>query len=306
MKTNQQISHKLKAYSTAAIALMATIINETVDVDILDAVFDLDSNNDGITDFKLSASVSTTYLNIESSAGGLTSSYFWIGATAYVSFIANMEASGSNAVMTTGGFSTIAAINKNGEIGSNKNFIAGNNSIGGLWFGEWRGRSYEVSNSQKQDYSFYSSSTWSGSSWGITGQTEKYIGLKFMIDGNVHYGWVQFSIIGAGTQTQKLKAKLTAYAYNTEPDMRIFAEGLVGIETKDTEQAKVYSYGQEVRINSKGKGAVVNIYDLTGKQVYTGTTKGAITRLDMRGHQGIYLVKVTANGINSSTKVHLN
>jgi hypothetical protein len=45
------------------------------------------------------------------------------------------------------------------------------------------------------------------------GVTNRYLGIKFLIDGEVHYGWARFSTDGAYT--------LTGYAYETIPDKPI-------------------------------------------------------------------------------------
>lgn len=58
----------------------------------------------------------------------------------------------------------------------------------------------------------FSGSTHSGS-WQES--KNRFVGLQFLIDGKVHYGWARLSVsIG---RTQKLTATLTGYAYETIP-----------------------------------------------------------------------------------------
>jgi hypothetical protein len=53
-----------------------------------------------------------------------------------------------------------------------------------------------------------------------TNTSKKFLGLRFLINGEVHYGWARFSV---STQYWPIRAKLTGYAYETEPDKAILA-----------------------------------------------------------------------------------
>jgi hypothetical protein len=48
----------------------------------------------------------------------------------------------------------------------------------------------------------------------------RYLGLKFKINGSIHYGWARLSVHNAGT---KITATLTGYAYETVPNRSIQA-----------------------------------------------------------------------------------
>jgi hypothetical protein len=50
--------------------------------------------------------------------------------------------------------------------------------------------------------------------------SKKFLGLQFLINGEVHYGWARFSV---ATQYWPIRAKLTGYAYETEPNKTILA-----------------------------------------------------------------------------------
>jgi hypothetical protein len=47
--------------------------------------------------------------------------------------------------------------------------------------------------------------------------TNKFLGLRFMVDGETHYGWARLSFTGA------ISAVLTGYAYETVPNQKIRA-----------------------------------------------------------------------------------
>lgn len=48
-----------------------------------------------------------------------------------------------------------------------------------------------------------------------------YLGLNFMIDGQVHYGWARFTV--RSNRAFRIEAELTGYAYETEPGKAIVA-----------------------------------------------------------------------------------
>src|SRR5258708_5583525 len=60
----------------------------------------------------------------------------------------------------------------------------------------------------------YGTNTWSGGPWANT--TNRYLGLKFLIDGKVHYGWARMSV-----RILRNKIRLTGYAYETIPNQQI-------------------------------------------------------------------------------------
>jgi hypothetical protein len=63
-----------------------------------------------------------------------------------------------------------------------------------------------------------------GTEYGSVGQffnvSDRYLGLKFVINGRFHYGWARFSVIVGGGN---ITAALTGYAYETTPNKPIFA-----------------------------------------------------------------------------------
>ena len=65
------------------------------------------------------------------------------------------------------------------------------------------------------DAGAYGSGSWSGGPWANT--TNRYLGLKFLIDGQIHYGWARMSV-----RVMRDKIRLTGYAYETIPNQQIF------------------------------------------------------------------------------------
>ena len=67
---------------------------------------------------------------------------------------------------------------------------------------------------------------WAGEGEGVKSH---YLGLKFVIDGEIHYGWARFSVtLGHERQFDDVRGTLTGYAYETEPGKPIVAGQTTG------------------------------------------------------------------------------
>jgi hypothetical protein len=61
------------------------------------------------------------------------------------------------------------------------------------------------------------------------GVRDRYLGLKFIIGGEVHYGWARLSVtLGHQRQFDDVIGTLTGYAYETVPDKPIIAGRITG------------------------------------------------------------------------------
>jgi hypothetical protein len=134
-----------------------------------------------------------------------------------IDFLIQQERSlGSNVLLAKGAFGNpvegakyfAEALKKGAAIGPRQRFIS--------------------SSGTKGEYMAQHVSTESGRSY-WTGQwadvSNRYLGLRFQIDGKTHYGWARLS-----TQTQgyQITATLTGYAYETVPRKGIRAGQIVG------------------------------------------------------------------------------
>jgi hypothetical protein len=63
--------------------------------------------------------------------------------------------------------------------------------------------------------------------WGVGGPfantKDRFLGLKFELNGQTYYGWAGFGVVFPAGGTAELTAVLTAYAYETEPNTPIYA-----------------------------------------------------------------------------------
>jgi hypothetical protein len=67
---------------------------------------------------------------------------------------------------------------------------------------------------------------WAGKGNGVK---DRYLGLKFVVHGKVHYGWARLSVtLGHHRQYDDVSATLTGYAYETIPNKPIVAGQITG------------------------------------------------------------------------------
>lgn len=67
---------------------------------------------------------------------------------------------------------------------------------------------------------------WAGKGKGVN---DRYLGLKFVVGGEVHYGWARLSVtLGHRRQFDDVSGTLTGYAYETVPDKPIIAGQITG------------------------------------------------------------------------------
>jgi len=67
---------------------------------------------------------------------------------------------------------------------------------------------------------------WAGKGKGVR---DRYLGLKFVVHGKVHYGWARLSVtLGHHRQYGDVSGTLTGYAYETVPNKAIIAGQITG------------------------------------------------------------------------------
>jgi hypothetical protein len=67
---------------------------------------------------------------------------------------------------------------------------------------------------------------WAGKGKGVR---DRYLGLKFVVHGKVHYGWARLSVtLGHHRQYGDVSGTLTGYAYETVPNRAIIAGQITG------------------------------------------------------------------------------
>lgn len=96
--------------------------------------------------------------------------------------------------------------------------------------------------------------------------TDRYLGLKYDIDGNTHFGWLRLDVTDDGNWTIK------DYAYSNIPNAQIAAGQTMVLRTDKefSTDVKVFSYNQEISILNLTEESNYALYSITGQQVKKG------------------------------------
>lgn len=187
----------------AAVSEAKVVYTETSQVTHAGFPLYIDLNHDGINDFILRS------LFYRGSSGLEVGLY----ASGYRN--ANNQVAGKRLSSGSGYFlSAAAALRPGAEIGPDTTFSV-------------RSPFMAVELFKKDAGSQYSDlGPWAGNGKGVQ---HRYLGLKVVIDGEVHYGWARLSVrLGHRRQLGDVSGTLTGYAYETDADKPIVAGRITG------------------------------------------------------------------------------
>lgn len=126
---------------------------------------------------------------------------------------------------------------------------------------------------------------------GWTGKTDKYLGLKFKIGSNVHYGWARLD-----ARDDSRMYTLKDFAYESTPDTPIHAgDGMVGVNEVIANNLKIFTNGTSVIIDmvEQIKGLTqAKVYNIAGQEMAVNAINGLRTEIHLNVPAGIYFVKV--------------
>ncbi|QNJ96956.1 T9SS type A sorting domain-containing protein [Constantimarinum furrinae] len=142
----------------------------------------------------------------------------------------------------------------------------------------------------------YTNSQWCG------GQVDKYLGLRFNIGGDTHYGWVRLDVPADGSNFT-----IKDYAYESTPDMAIAAGDTGGLGVGD-EAFSNFQFLVDTNNQLVLKAAVamdnVDIYNVLGQKVISQDLTSTNETIDLSAQtSGIYLATVTIEGAQRTIKV---
>jgi len=136
------------------------------------------------------------------------------------------------------------------------------------------------------------------------GVSDKFLGAKFMVGANTHYGWVRLDV-AADASTITIKD----YAFNAFPGGEILAGQMVNLEDIAIEnKVTVKTTLNEAFINVTPDliGGTVNLFNLSGQVVASTIIKEINTRLSFEGiDTGIYTVAAQFDGGQVNKKVYV-
>lgn len=127
-----------------------------------------------------------------------------------------------------------------------------------------------------------------GSNW--CGVTDKYLGLRFKIGINTHYGWAKLDVsFSADSYTLK------GYAYNTTPDEAIEAgQESLSIDSFELSNSKVVAFDNNISLSNLPETTKYRLLSITGKTILEGTISDSNYVIEAKNiSTGIYIVELT-------------
>lgn len=260
---NKELQKRLGKYTAAAAALVgasganAQIVYTDVNPDFAhpgnEIGYGLDLNNDANFDFAMF------------SADTVVTS----GARIRYTVIAPYgTAAASNAIAgeSPSGYDYALALNSGDMIDATLNWIAATNTM-----------AYNVDSNNPYN------ENWNG-------VTDKYLGLKFVVAGNTHYGWARLDV-----QAVADVWTLKDYAYNGTPNGSITAGQMAGVNTMELESL-VHFVNQpnntvKVVVNGGLTEGAITLVTANGQTVSTGNVDSDEYIVDLNGlSAGIYVI----------------
>ncbi|MGJ5641920.1 T9SS type A sorting domain-containing protein [Formosa sp. S-31] len=142
-----------------------------------------------------------------------------------------------------------------------------------------------------------------GNNW--SNQTDKYIGVRFKIDDQWHYGWIRLDVSDNKNWTIK------DYAYNATPEEDLLTGVTTFLNTDDLEllkQIKLVTTNKKITALNLTENMNVSLYSITGSHLLTATLNPSENIIPITAFaSGIYIVKLENmnNGLSSVRKIIL-
>jgi hypothetical protein len=136
------------------------------------------------------------------------------------------------------------------------------------------------------------------------GVTDKYLGLKFIVGGNTHYGWARLDSYAIGDSVV-----VKDYAFEATPNVGILT-GNMGASLTETQIENLVEFvnqsnnSVQVVVNGNLTNGVVSVVSSTGQIVSSDAITEKTFSVDMNNlSSGIYMVNVTFNEGGTTKKI---
>lgn len=133
--------------------------------------------------------------------------------------------------------------------------------------------------------------------------SDKYVGVKFVANTQIYYGWVRLSV-SAGADTIIVKD----LAYNQNTGLGIGAGLTVGMNEVNAPAANIHSYDGVLFVSfaQTPEAARVSVYNTTGQEVLVRELNDASNRIELGTMAtGCYFVRVESNGQQTTKKIYI-
>jgi hypothetical protein len=127
------------------------------------------------------------------------------------------------------------------------------------------------------------------------GGNDGFIGFKFIVGANTHYGWARIQV-AADASSMIIKD----YAYNSTPDGAINAGQTLGVDEFSNNVIKVVALNKSIGLYNLTEATEYKVMDISGKSVLNGTTNGDSYVIETNGiANGIYIIELSDSNSNS-------
>lgn len=267
--------------------IVYTNVNPDVVIDTLSGPYALDFNNDAISDVTLGV------IHIAGGSSSSGSSYTYAG---FVALAAPGAGGGLVQIATVTGTGTstsmvVAALN-NGDVIDAADVFASSSSALGV--------NALISGSSSSSGPFSYPITYGQ----FLGVNDKFLGVKFLIGSNTHYGWARLDVT-AGADTIRLKD----YAYSQNADFPILAGQTLGLDDVAVENKvtiKTTLDNATINVTPDLIGGRVVIFNMAGQEIKVVQITDVNTEILFEGVEtGIYTITAQFDGEMVNKKVYI-
>lgn len=277
------LNKKIKSYSALAGSLIAAgssadaqVVYTNVNPDStvnMSGFYNLDLNNDGITDFKLVQQSGTLY----------SFNYYAVGVNPEFSL---------NAVDTSGGGGTATAANAGFVVDGSLQWVD-STAIAGQFPPAAAALGVTV---PTLGYNFGN----------FLGQTGKFLPLRFDVEGDTFYGWARLNVAADAKSFT-----IVDYAYNSFIAGYAITGATVGIsESALNNLVNIYSFEKNINVkfdpSVTTEATTVKVTNVLGQEILNQAITSGETVLNMSAATtGVYLVTITQPSGSYTKRVHI-
>ncbi|MAX69844.1 MAG: hypothetical protein CMC76_01910 [Flavobacteriaceae bacterium] len=148
-----------------------------------------------------------------------------------------------------------------------------------------------------QSLNYGSSSTCYFGNW--CSETDKFLGLRFTVGGNIHYGWAKLDATFDNGWTIK------EFAYNTTVDESIEAgQQTLGVSSNDIQDVRVVGLNKSIGLYNLTEATEYTLYNIEGKQLLNGKIENVNSSVIEANQMasGIYILELNTLESNSTLR----
>ena len=118
---------------------------------------------------------------------------------------------------------------------------------------------------------------------------DRYLGLRFKIGGNTHYGWAKLDVGLSGASWS-----IKEYAYNTIPDDPINAgQKVLGLQESSLNKTKIIALNKSISIYNLPQETKYRLFNMSGQNVLDGKTVTKTHNIEASTlSKGIYIIEL--------------